>query len=276
MTRAALLILPALLLLAAPPATARQEEGAAPEGTVAADARPSPLGWELPFRPAPAGRMELRLGGGVDFLRATNVGERYTPALAFTGRLAVTDQVEVALPLLVNLSLNTPARGGVPRFVLSGGLGGVGFSNIEGFVATPLVGASLHWVGEDWVGVLSGRGATNLGAISSQLGTVTLYAAALVGRRVTERFSLSLGVSGDVTVSTRGSDFVYGLGVGSVSGHPALLLGPTARYALSEAFHLEASAGLGYRPFARATNGRALLTLTWSPQLWGGTVAGTP
>lgn len=102
--------------------------------------------WAALAAPLRAGELELL--GGLGGVYSTREGAWPNPTvrLGLGLRRGITDNLQLAFPLLVTLSADL---GGLwPRLSLTTGLVGIGYSNVLGAYVQPSVGVGAHFVGD--------------------------------------------------------------------------------------------------------------------------------
>jgi hypothetical protein len=228
----------------------------------------APVSWTIPYAPLEGGRLEARVGLALQGTTPPEGGLLLNGAPLVTARLGISRRLQVALPLMLSVSLNE-GGGGVPRLVLSGGAAGLGWSSLEGPIVIPALAASLHWSGEEWAAVAALG--TKSGALTRYVTDVELElaATALVARRLSERVSLSLAVG----VGWRANPAEGGLSpswaLGGSGNVPVSVLAPTLRVRVLPTLSTEAWLQVGGTFQEGPTSGAAGLSVSWTPELWG-------
>ncbi len=199
---------------------------------------PSSAGWALQLEPARAGTVDLMAASGLAF--TSSPVAPVAPSVALGARWGITDNVQLALPLLVTGSFSVDDIGGVgglsPRFAVTTGLAGAGYSSAAGVILAPALAGTVSLVGRRMALVFTADASAQTagGDVVDEAGG----GVAGVVVRLDDRWSL--GFSGRLAArhDTAGGRDSATIGVGSPGGAvPADV--PTVRVRLTGAWSLE-------------------------------------
>jgi hypothetical protein len=175
--------------------------------------------WDDTIAPARAGHIDAGVGGGLAFtpdVSQSALGSALTPNAVIAARWGITDQLQLAWPLLATLSSDVPlVDDEAARMSITVGVAGIGWSSASGFLLTPVMAASC---------ALGGRRIALVGSLDLSATTAGVHAIA-GGAGVSAGFlwrlddRVTLGFAGLASAAAfDGGKRAFTIGVGSAGG----------------------------------------------------------
>jgi len=218
--------------------------------------------WEEALLPLEAGRFEVKLGAGAQAW-APGVTS-LSPSPIFSLRVGLFDRITLSFPLIATVML-ADADGARPGVLLTGGLGGIGFSSIQGVITFPSLHAEAFWRGRSLVALVR---AGLRGQVASRGSTPYVLSAELEGvllQSLGERVSIGMSISFTQWLLPAGLGNVAWFGAGSWS---MPLSGPVLRVRLTPSWAIDAVMRVSGDLNAPTRSLSAGLSAVWSPRGW--------
>lgn len=223
---------------------------------------------------APAAPLEegLELRGGAGLGRFVLGGEYVLfPAIQLAARYAPTENIELALPLIVSASARLPI-GGRPIVAASVGAVAIGYDSLRGAYFTPSVDVSLHFVNRRTaVFVVVGVRSDAIGAVVQDLSPTGFVRAGWMVL-VTETLAVGFSSEFSLLLDVVGNREALHIEVGSPLNGPHSTV-PAIRWALTDSVAIDgwiwvdaARFTAGSATFAGLATVAGELSVTWSPR----------
>lgn len=208
-------------------------------GTNQAEAVRNREEWSSHARPLGRGQLDVRLGGGVQHKYPQSGPRSNEPGLIFDVRYGLTDWLEIRFPVILSFTVLW-GEGVVPTLVISGGVQGIGWSEVYGLAVVPRLGLTGIWDGAWWLVFLSIGANTALDGSTTSLNIRANVSSGVV-LKLAESVSAGLAVVGSTNVVAPESEGEQpvGFGIGGLTFAAPVGAVPSIRIGLPWSFSLE-------------------------------------